>query len=68
MAERNKAVPEYIRKAFDAFRPPERLTVSEWADKYRILSEKDSAAPGLWRTDRTPYLKEPMNAFNDRAG
>ena len=67
MAERNKAFPEYIRKAFDAFRPPERLTVSEWADKYRILSEKDSAAPGLWRTDRTPYLKEPMDAFNDRA-
>lgn len=67
MAERNKAFPEYIRKAFDAFRPPERLSVSEWADKYRILSEKDSAAPGLWRTDRTPYLKEPMDAFNDRA-
>ena len=58
--------PEYITDAFSAFKPPERLTVSDWADKYRILSEKDSAAPGLWRTERTPYLKDPMNAFNDK--
>lgn len=58
--------PEYITEAFLAFKPPERLTVSQWADKYRILSEKDSAAPGLWKTERTPYLKEPMNAFNDK--
>ena len=35
--------PEYISSALSAFRPPERLTVSEWADKYRVLSEKDTA-------------------------
>lgn len=57
--------PEFIKASFRAFKPPERLTVSEWADKYRVLSEKDSAMPGLWRTERTPYLKEPMNAFNN---
>lgn len=65
MAGKSEAFPEYIKAAFSAFRPPERLSVSGWADKYRVLSEKDSAMPGLWRTDRTPYLKEPMNAFND---
>jgi len=64
MAKEND-FPEYIRRAFSAFKPPEKLTVSQWADKYRILSEKDSAAPGPWRTERTPYLKEPMDAFND---
>ena len=58
--------PRYISDAFQAFRPPEKLTVSEWADKYRVLSEKDSASPGLWKTERTPYLKEPMNAFNKK--
>lgn len=42
--------PEYISSALSAFRPPERLTVSEWADKYRVLSEKDTAAPGKWNT------------------
>jgi phage terminase large subunit GpA-like protein len=41
------------------------LTVSEWADKYRILEPKISAFPGPWRTDRTPYLREIMDAFND---
>lgn len=59
--------PDFITDAFDAFKPPEKLTVSEWADKYRVLSEKDSAAPGLWKTERTPYLKEPMNAFNNKS-
>lgn len=45
-------------------RPPENITVSEWAEKYRRLSQS-SAEPGMWRTHRTPYLKEPMDAFND---
>lgn len=46
-------------------RPPENLTVSEWAEKYRVLSPECSAEAGLWRTSRTPYLAEPMNAFTD---
>lgn len=58
--------PEYISSALSAFRPPERLTVSEWADKYRVLSEKDTAAPGKWNTSKTPYLRGVMDAFNDR--
>jgi phage terminase large subunit GpA-like protein len=47
------------------FKPPENLTVSEWADKRRRLSPEASAEPGPWRTSRTPYLKEPMDAFTD---
>lgn len=47
------------------FKPPEGLTVSEWADKYRVLSPESSAEAGRWRTKRTPYLKEPMDAFTD---
>lgn len=57
--------PAYILNALAVLRPPERLTVSEWADKYRILSELDSASPGHWRTAKTPYLKAVMDAFND---
>ena len=59
--------PEYITDAFVAFKPPEKLTVSEWADRYRVLSARDSASPGPWRTARTPYLKDIMNAFNNKA-
>lgn len=57
--------PDWIMNALAALKPPERLTVSEWADKYRILSELDSASPGHWRTSKTPYLKAVMDAFND---
>ncbi len=54
-----------VSKEMAAFRPPEDLTVSEWADKKRWLSPESSAEPGPWRTTRTPYLKEPMDAFTD---
>lgn len=57
--------PPYIVNALAVMRPPERLTVSEWADKYRILSEIDSASPGRWRTAQTPYLRDVMDAFNE---
>jgi len=43
---------------------PIHLTVSQWADKYRMLSSKASAEPGRWSTDRTPYLRAPMDALS----
>lgn len=51
-------------KCLENFRAPEQLTVDEWADKYRVLPDT-SAEAGPWRTDRTPYLREPMRAFTD---
>ena len=54
-----------ITRALQSLRPPEDLTVSEWADKYRMLSSESSAEPGPWNTARTPYLKEVMDAFSD---
>lgn len=52
-------------RAVRGFRPPESLTVDEWADRYRKLSPESSAEAGPWRTSRTPYLREPMRAFTD---
>lgn len=54
-----------IAGALKNFKPPENLTVDEWADKYRRLSPESSAEAGPWRTKRTPYLEEPMKAFTD---
>lgn len=45
--------------------PPPILKVSEWADEHRRLSKESSAEPGQWRTDRTPYMREPMDAVSD---
>ena len=44
------------------------MNISEWADKYRILSQKASAEPGKWRTSRTPYLKEIMDCLSPYSG
>ena len=60
-----KRLNNAISPAISRMKPPEKLTVSEWADKKRRLSAESSAEVGQWRTSRTPYLKEPMDAFND---
>ncbi|KNF08544.1 bacteriophage tail assembly protein [Gottschalkia purinilytica] len=44
--------------------PPPKLTISEWADNYRILSAESSAESGKWSTDRTPYQREIMDAVS----
>lgn len=54
-----------IARAVEGFRPPDDLTVTTWAETHRRLSSESSAEPGLWRTERTPYLREPMDAFTD---
>ena len=38
----------------DGLKPDPLLTVSEWADRYRVLSQRASSEPGRWRTERTP--------------
>ena len=60
-------LPGYILEALTVLRPPERMTVSEWADENRILDAKTSAEPGRWRTERTPYLRGIMDAWGDKA-
>ncbi len=52
-------------RAFENYRPPENLTVSQWAARYRVLSRESSAEAGPWRNERTPYLVEPMDAITD---
>jgi phage terminase large subunit GpA-like protein len=43
--------------------PEPPLVVSAWADAQRMLPETASE-PGPWRTDRTPYLREIMDALS----
>lgn len=54
-----------LKTALKNFLPAEKLTVTEWATKYRRLSSENSAEPGPFKISRTPYLKEPMDAFTD---
>lgn len=54
-----------VAKAMAGMLPPDDLTVTEWAERNRRLSAESAAEPGPWRTERTPYLREPMNAWTD---
>lgn len=54
----------YRESFLEGFTPEPILTVSEWSDRYRMLSQKASAEPGRWRTSRTPYLREIMDCLS----
>lgn len=56
---------EIVRRALSAWRPPPKLTLSEWADEYARLSEESSAEAGRWHT--LPYQRGIMNAITDPA-
>ena len=58
------AVAPWVKQALGTLRPRERLPVSKWAEKYRILPDTN-AIPGPWRNRVTPYLVEIMDTFSD---
>lgn len=60
-----KRLNRVISKVMEGLKPPTNFTVSEWAEAKRRLSSESSAEPGPWRTSRTPYLREPMDAFTE---
>ena len=45
--------------------PPSQITLSEWADRDRVLSSESSAEHGQWVTDNVPYEREIMDAITD---
>ncbi|MFH1033814.1 MAG: terminase gpA endonuclease subunit [Pseudomonadota bacterium] len=45
----------------EAWRRKEPLTVSQWAERYRRVT--DGPWQGEWRNERTPYLVEPMDTW-----
>lgn len=56
---------EIYRRAWSrGHRPEPLLSVSEWSDRYRRLSQRASAEPGPWRTSRTPYLRAIMDCLS----
>ena len=44
-------------------RPDPKLRISEWADQHRVLTTRSSPEPGLWRTSRTPFLRDIMDSL-----
>jgi len=48
-------------------RPDEKLSVSEWARENIYLPQVDSAEPGKYRTDRTPYVREILDELGPKS-
>lgn len=55
---------ELLAAARDGLAPDPRETVSEWADRNRVLSSSSASEAGPYRTTRTPYLREIMDALS----
>src|SRR3972149_5213705 len=54
----------FLHAVAGALKPRPRLSVSQWADKTRILFSKASGEPGPWRTARTPFAREIMDCLS----
>lgn len=63
-------VPEHtaamLARVAARIKPPPKMTLSQWADEYRVLSQGTSATPGRWRTSKAPYQREIMDAISDK--
>lgn len=57
---RYQTLEEMVVATATSVRPPERLTVSQAAAKYRWLNNPGSYV-GYWPNEKTPYLVEPMD-------
>lgn len=55
---------QFVKGFTDGVRPIKKIPVSEWSDKYRILSNVGSARPGKYKTANTPYLREISDALS----
>lgn len=54
-----------LREAFASALPDTSLACSEWAEQYRHVSPERSRFAGKWQNERTPYLREIMDAASD---
>jgi phage terminase large subunit GpA-like protein len=54
-----------MKRRLQLFRPAEKLTVSQWADKYRKLSSEVSEEAGQFETSRAPYQRAIMDVIHE---
>jgi len=52
-----------VLRSVGKFKPPEKISPSEWANKYRYLSAKASAKPGKYSTNLTPWIPGMLDAI-----
>lgn len=58
------AIDHVYRRGHKAYEARPTLLVSEWADRHRWLSSKQSGEQGRWSTARNPILREIQDSFS----
>jgi phage terminase large subunit GpA-like protein len=53
-----------FQAAAEVLKPPSKLTVSQWAERERILSSESSATAGRYRCAIAPYQRAMMDAVH----
>lgn len=46
---------------------PEDMPVWQWLEKHVVLTERETATPGSFKTDTRPYVREPLEGFRDKS-
>jgi phage terminase large subunit GpA-like protein len=64
MANNVKAMVALYRGLM-VYKPPPKLSLIGWSDRYRRVAAKTSASPGHWRTSSQPVCFGPMAAVLD---
>ena len=56
-------IKEYFELEYIAAKPKEKLSGSQWAERYRILTSVTSNLSGFWRNDAMIIAKDVLNAI-----
>ena len=54
------------KSALEVLRPPEKLSVTEWAEKHIYIPKEVSPYAGYFRAGFNQYLNEPLNQFGNK--
>ena len=65
-AEAFEGADDIRRSWLAGLAPDPSLTVSQWADRHRVLSSRSASEAGPYRTSRTPYMRGIMDALSPR--
>ena len=60
-------VKALVKSLFEHIRPVKPLSLADWNEAHRQLSRENSAMPGKYRLEMTPWLREPMECYTDAA-
>lgn len=60
-------VVDTLKAGFAELRPPLKIDPVEWGKRHRYLSPKETARPGPWDPDKTPWAKEILWELSDES-